>query len=161
MGRILPWWALEGSLSQASVIRKGRDFPRKDERTEPSTCTFSVKNVYKKGERLDLGQSLPNNFFLVPPPPPPPEGWSQQIKVTSIYLTGWMERRHWNVDFDSKTKLEISSLRNVKRVCMFRGTGGGGLGGTLCLLSFHFIIMRLENYCQTNSLNDMNSIHVL
>jgi len=39
--------------------RVGISLGRTNERTERGRCTFPVKNVYKKGERLDLGQSLP------------------------------------------------------------------------------------------------------
>ena len=66
--------------------------------------------------------------------------------LTSIRKLSWKSAAKWKCQ--------------TCTVCMGRGKGEG-LGGTLCLLCFHFFIMRLENYCQTNSLNNMNSIHLL
>ena len=51
-----------GGVPFSGFSYKGRDFARKDERRELGRCTFPVKNVYKKGKRLDH------------PPPLPPEG---------------------------------------------------------------------------------------
>ena len=73
--------------------------------------------VYKKkGKGLYVMQSLPIENVFSPTPHPPRVDSSKGI---SIYLTGRMEKLHWNVDFYSKIKLGISSqveVWNVYRV---------------------------------------------